>query len=118
MKVILIQEYIACDLKDLKDDVDEIKFLPKNYGKKLAVGFINGQISILELIILSNGRVNYEIVFTFSINNTYGIQESISTFSFNKSMYDSLTLAIGYSVKVINNNKEKQSIRFGEYIRN
>lgn len=92
-----ISEYVTPELKDLRENVKELKFLPKECGKKLAVGFIDGFISIFDLII--SVKFDYQEIFKFSTSNS-NLEYTISSFSFNKNIFESLTIAVGYSVKV------------------
>ena len=97
------------EFHNLKENVMELKFLPKEYGRKLSVGFFDGSITVFSIEGITHGNLDLKPIYSLEIG-----QNPIACLSWCKDDKNSLLCAVGLSIKV----KKSKDLKKKEFIYN
>jgi hypothetical protein len=83
------------EFHDLRENVMDLKFLPKDYGRRLSLGFFDGSVGIYKIEGVHTGNLTMALTILTQIGNS-----PVTCLSWSKENGHPLMMAVGHSIKV------------------
>jgi WD40 repeat protein len=84
------------EFHDQRENILELKFLPKEKGRKLSVGFYDGSMVIYSIEGMSHGNLTLVKKFFLELG-----KDPVSCLSWSKEGQDTFFVAVGFNIKVV-----------------
>jgi hypothetical protein len=88
-------KFVFKEFHDLRENVMDLKFLPKDYGRTLSIGFFDGSVGIYRIEGVIKGNLTMTLILLTQIGNN-----PVTCLSWSKDDRHPLMFAAGHSIKV------------------